>query len=79
MSYAEYTTVVEGVSKQLEACISAIDQAQNGKQDPPDELDQLTNKLEEARQLCTIVENEAIDEDDEEEDQVEPDGAPLVG
>jgi hypothetical protein len=71
MSYRRFLTVVDGVYKQLDACISAVDQAENGGKNPPDEIESLVSKMEEAQQLCKTVERLAEEEPDETETQAE--------
>lgn len=68
MSYQEYTTVVDGIGKQIDACLAALDQAQNGKKNPPKMLGELDNKLREAGEICGRIEAKAENEKTEHED-----------
>ena len=51
MAYRELITVANGVKSQIDACLSALDKHEN----PPEEVDLLCSKLEEAVQLCDQI------------------------
>lgn len=61
MAYRELINVANGCEGQLEAMISALDLHEN----PPDEIEQLTNKLEDAIQICKTITTKGNDEPEE--------------
>lgn len=71
MEYVDYKTVADGIGKQIDACLTALDQAQNGHKDPPKELAELNQKLTEAGELCGKIEHKAEKEENAEDPEEE--------
>jgi hypothetical protein len=58
MAYRELIVVATGVKAQLASCISALDL----HEDAPDEVEQLTDLLSQAEQICGRIVTQGEDE-----------------
>lgn len=61
MAYRELLNVASGCEGQLEAIINALDNHEN----PPQEIEDLTNLLESAIQICKTITTKGNDEPEE--------------
>jgi hypothetical protein len=61
MAYRELLNVAAGCEGQLEAIINALDNHEN----PPQEIEDLTNLLESAIQICKTITSKGNDEPEE--------------